>query len=299
MVGAVVVCGSTARGQVTGGINDVYDPWNSMYRQFIYPTAPPNGALPNQARLGYFQGRTPYNPYAPFDPNSPFDAGGRPAGRGVPYFDAFRRYDDEFNRNYVPNRGDSFYTDQAARERKYFEALRERDPVKRAEALKALEELNRSAARDMPGSRNRRTGSGFGGAGEAGATGGFSGGLDLRRQSGLLRRPPSALRESDPAKALAPEPALEPNDALKPDASRGVGSSASGLQPRPRTPLLGGGLAPSSVLDRARGMDGGSALRGLVPNPAVITPPSAPALGLTPRAGSPDPTSGGASPPTP
>lgn len=158
-VGAVglLVAPSIASAQF---ISDPYDPWNFANRSSIYPTAPINSAMPNQARYGYLGGVSPYQPYAPFNPDDPFGRQAGTNGRFVPYYQAFRGLDRDFKRVYKPNANDTFFEDQEARQRAYFEALREPDPRKRAEKLKKLSEANRKAVRDSSAASVRRGGAG-------------------------------------------------------------------------------------------------------------------------------------------
>ena len=129
------------------------------YQGFVYPSAPLNYALPGAAKRsmdaqrGFGSGGNPYDQV--FDPlntdRDRFTEDGfgvrRPNnGIGVPYTQAFRQYDREFGRlNNASERADkAFYEGQQERYRLYLEATREKDPKKRAQMLK---EVNQQAAR--------------------------------------------------------------------------------------------------------------------------------------------------------
>lgn len=57
------------------------------------------------------------------------------------YYNAFRKYDEEFDRLYRPNVNvDQVYNERrSSRESVYFKAFREKDPRKRADLMKAFE----------------------------------------------------------------------------------------------------------------------------------------------------------------
>ncbi len=150
---------------------DPYDPWNMAYRPFVYPNFYENRALPNQARLSSIaRGGQATGSYFEsingFEPDLFGGSNTTRRGRGVPYYQATRgqaAYDAAAaispDRAYVPNRGDTFYEDQAARQQLFFEALRERNPRRRAELLGEVSagrlEAARSASTPVTGRSGR------------------------------------------------------------------------------------------------------------------------------------------------
>jgi hypothetical protein len=139
--------------------NDPYSPWNAMYRPFVFPNTYYNPAIPNQARLNRMAEEATEPRFGRyFDAMSGFDQDlfGRSqqlGGRGVPYHQAYRAQraaaslgslDESMT---MINRGDTFRLDQEARQRRFFEAMRERNPRKRAEMLRELESERLQATR--------------------------------------------------------------------------------------------------------------------------------------------------------
>lgn len=201
---------------------DPYSPWNSMYRPFVFPNTYYNPALPNQARMGYLaEGRTTRSDY--FDSLNGFDPGifesrGRVSGRGVPYYRSFQSQrsaaadeaDLRRERTYVPNAGDTFFQEQAARQETFFNALRERDPRRRAEMLQKVESSRLQAARAAgrapappPGSTTRG-GTTIPGTGRAGLRDGEQADQDDSSGSGTRTRTNQGL---DLLRPLSPFPA--------------------------------------------------------------------------------------------
>lgn len=145
------VAGGGGRAEAQSAGVDPYDPWTYQYRASIYPGASGLSALPNQARV-----RNLPNDTSMFDMGDPFASSSRPGGRFVPYYMRnFREpaVRDRINnatpegrsRTYVANANDRFYDRQAERDQKFFEALRERDPQRRAQLLRQVDEASRSA----------------------------------------------------------------------------------------------------------------------------------------------------------
>lgn len=145
---AFLAVATVGRGQSIGV--DPYDPWNAMYRSFIYPTAPPNPALPNQGRLDAIGGATTYGDFLDSvgvaGAADPFGRTGRPGGRFTPYYMNYRQLADP-DRMYQPNAGDTFYEDQQRRQKAMADAQLIRDPKRRAAEIKRLRREAEQAAR--------------------------------------------------------------------------------------------------------------------------------------------------------
>ena len=84
--------------------------------------------------------------------------GSRASGPGTPYYHAYRRFDSDFERNYRPNKeaDKAFYNDQERRNTKYFEAVREKDPRKRAQLLRDYNLENLRSARTLSAGRSEQ-----------------------------------------------------------------------------------------------------------------------------------------------
>lgn len=150
-IGSFLLAARTSPAQF---ISDPYDPWNAQYRAFIFPLAPINTGIGNQARSNVFSGVAPSHPYAPFNPEDPF---GRNSGTGrfMPYYQSYRGLDETFGRTYRANANDTFFEKQDERQKLYFEALRETDPRKRAELLKQLDDAKLKSVRESSAARKR------------------------------------------------------------------------------------------------------------------------------------------------
>lgn len=77
-------------------------------------------------------------------------------GAGVPYYRANRQFDREFQRNYRPNgtADKTYLANQQQRNDKYFKALRETDPKKRAQLLREYNLENLRVSRSLSANRN-------------------------------------------------------------------------------------------------------------------------------------------------
>lgn len=158
---AFLLSAHAAHGQGSIGA-DPYDPDSIMYRPFVYPGQAINPSLPNQGRLDIIgNGGSRRNSFQDY-----LDSGGASddlfgrSGRGSSRFDSGARSANDsttgLDRSYVPNRDDTFYEDQAERQRKYFAALREKDPKKRAAMLRDVETASRKATASLSTGRMRR-----------------------------------------------------------------------------------------------------------------------------------------------
>lgn len=140
--------------------------YNRQYEPYMYATVPTEpGTLPNQDRLEARSGLRNANRFQNFlqgdeEESEDFGRGPSPsarlAGPGVPYYRANRQYDREFQRNYRPNdlADRSFYSSQQLRNDKYFQALRQTDPRKRAQLLREYNLENLRAARTLSANRS-------------------------------------------------------------------------------------------------------------------------------------------------
>ncbi len=142
--------GSSRSGSAQYATSIPYMLYSNPYQSFSYPVYT-NPALPNMGRFapGYAATANQFSQIYSMDQGapefSPFDLPGTAPARGgryVPYYNVYRRYDQELGRTYVPNdtKADSeFFADQQKRQDLYFQAMRERDPRKRAELLRQAE----------------------------------------------------------------------------------------------------------------------------------------------------------------
>lgn len=130
---------------------DPYRPFSDQYQAYAFPIYPNNPALPNQGRL---TNSSPYNSFQLYlnSPESYYDRSGiRGGDQGLPYYSAYRKYDDLYQRRYVPNAGidKDYYRDRRAREQAYFDALREPDAKRRAQLLRDVDRRNSQATRGI------------------------------------------------------------------------------------------------------------------------------------------------------
>ena len=154
-----------ARAQHTPDPYNIVGEYNSQYEPYMYAELPdrPRHRSPNQGRLDGRSGVRNANSFQNFldsDGDEPGDFGRSAAapavGPGTPYYRAYRRFDQEFQRTYRPNEAAdrSYYNDQEKRNDKYFQALREPDPRKRSQLLRDYNLDNMRAARDLSSGRN-------------------------------------------------------------------------------------------------------------------------------------------------
>jgi hypothetical protein len=225
-----------ARAQSVGV--DPYDPWTYQYRASIYPGAVGLSALPNQARIASMPSTS-----APLNLDNPFSdqaAATRAGGRFVPYYARNYRNPDRARNavtpngretSYVANANDTFYQRQQDRDRRFFEALRERDPRKRAQLLREIDRPT-SLTDDRPASR-RTTGTSA--AAAAATTAAFP---TTRANPAALAAPdtrvtPPIPPQGEPDPTLLPEP--EPD---APDIGLPLGRILPRSQPINNVPLM-------------------------------------------------------------
>ena len=155
VVAAALVGGSTA-----SRAQGVFDPYRSESRDYaaaVRPITPNNLALPGAAReAGGFSdsggGGSRFNTFE----RDVDGLGTRSIGIGSPYFDAYRGSSSPFYRPYVPGstpvgKGEVSAKQQQAYRELYAAALREPDPVKRAQLLRGLKRPAGSVARYVDG----------------------------------------------------------------------------------------------------------------------------------------------------
>jgi len=243
---------------------DPYKPYNSAYESYVYPSYPTNGLMPNQSvlegRAGGYGRANRFQDYMEGGEDD-FGFGRSRSGAGVPYYSAYRqfdRYGRDYDRGTQGASGDrAYHEDQQARQEKYLEYLRERDPKKRAELYREYTSESRKAARDLSNTRgslsranstaadksaNPRTRRDAVNAGTDGASS-RPPGLRMPGTSGTSRAPglgssgasSSSSRSSllrSPSRTLSPSEVLKRSDDM--DAANGIKRtpSAPGLRPR-------------------------------------------------------------------
>ncbi len=250
---------------IVGEYNNQYEPY--MYAD--YPNTP--GMQPNQARLEGRTGGRSVNNFQNFLDSENDDSGDnlnrsaapRQTGPGTPYYKAYRRFDQEFQRTYRPNetadRG--YYNDQDKRNDKYFQALREPDPQKRSKLLRDYNLDNMRAARDL--STGRTT-------------------TERDREPPRDRFTPggsSLYPEADPEDPRSDRPAAlttppRSNRTAAPLAPGSVASRTGSGQPAASAPAPRRAPASStpSLAPPARGRTGTLAPRSLAPTPRSTVP---------------------------
>ncbi len=152
---------NAARAQHTA---DPYNPWNSQFEQYVYPSFPNGfGVSPNQVLLQMPTTRSTSRQFQQYlgEENDTFESDARggsysSASRravGVPYYRAYRQFDRAYKRVYTPNeevdRG--YETARQARDEKYSEYIATTNPKERTKLRKELEQLNRKTQHDLVG----------------------------------------------------------------------------------------------------------------------------------------------------
>ena len=144
---AVAGAGSTALGQ-----GNTFNPYGNSgyadYREFGLPMYSNDPSLPGQAQLNNMPLITKPRPNSFQQYTDSLDGirdsgsvPSRSSSSGVPYFEAYRRYDQEYQRIYRPNaKVDQVFADRLKkREQLSRQARDEKDPVKRSAILRRLE----------------------------------------------------------------------------------------------------------------------------------------------------------------
>jgi hypothetical protein len=283
-VGWLALPGTRVMGQLTPDPYNIVGEYNGQYAPFMYAMEPaPGGMFPNQARLQERAGYRYANRFQGYVdsldgslPEADLSNLGRRGGAGTPYYRANRQYDRDFGRIYQPNElaDKSFYTDQDSRNSRYFEAMKERDPRKRAQLLREYNMENLRSARGLSTVRNAPD-----------------------RESSRAPRAPSLLDSEPPLEPRAPGtsggtrrpsslvPPPAPPGAARTGTRSGLDSRIAPARPRaltaPSLGRLGDDLdetpsrrRPSDILERSDRLDRG--IRPLAPRlPAVpdVAPP--------------------------
>lgn len=246
---------------------DPYSPWNAMYRPFVFPNTYSNPAIPNQARLPYLvdQGASPYGAtffesMNGFDPNL-FNVPARMGGRGVPYYQTFRSQraaaadQGLYDRTYIPNRNDTFYEDQAARQQRLIDARAARNPRELNQARLEQERFFQALRQRDPQARSRMLSA-----------------LEARRagvEPGIAK--PEDEVEPNPRSGAAPRSNLAPFGAV-PREARTSPPTSSGLNLlRPLSPVLAP-PPPRAGVDRRDGLED-AARRAIPPTARFPVPP--------------------------
>jgi hypothetical protein len=245
---------------------DPYKPYNSGYEPYVYPTYPNNdGYVPNQGILQGYSGASRSNTFQDYlndDEGDLFGRSARRLGPGDPYYRAYRQFDRDYDRVHKQSDADTaYYEDQQARQEKYLDYLRERDPKKRAQLYREYVQDSRRVSRDLAAGRSgfgRRVTPPTGGREAEGATG-----VDQRRRS-LLDTPPDTTQRRG---SLIDGPGA----ATRPSSS-GLGRRGSSTSSSRRE-------SPTDILKRSERMD---RERRVLPSPSsAIRRPS----GSTPPRG--------------
>jgi len=209
---ALSSAGSAVRAQ-----GNVFNPYGNSgyadYREFTTPMSSNDPSLPGQARLQNepVGGRNRANQFESYaNTLTGRDAeltdgtrNGRAASRpGVPYYQAFRQYDEQYKRVYRPNNTEAnrkFDDRMKQRNAVYAEALREPDPVKRARMLRQIEQaaVDRPPASRAPATASTRPAATRPARPSASAAPAASG----------VGMPAPGIRSSAPARTASPSPA--------------------------------------------------------------------------------------------
>jgi len=152
-----------ARAQHTPDPYNIVGEYNRQYEPYLYATQPSAGDMvSNEDRVGLNSGLRNANQFRDLadDPSEGAlgdraNSGRSTGGIGVPYYRAYRQYDEQLNRVYQPNKEtDQLFRDsQRRRDESFFQTQRdlrkEKDPKKRAQLLRenTLESLR--SARDV------------------------------------------------------------------------------------------------------------------------------------------------------
>ncbi|MGC8644552.1 MAG: hypothetical protein ACP5XB_32205, partial [Isosphaeraceae bacterium] len=131
-----------ASGNAQGFGPDPFHPYNSDYSQYVWPISPANDYGYNRQAFRAQRGANQFQSYL----NSlQGKAAGASAGggAGTPYYQANRKYDQQYGRVYKPNeiadRGFDQYRKRSTE--LYFKYLREKDPKQRAALFRQYNRL--------------------------------------------------------------------------------------------------------------------------------------------------------------
>lgn len=159
---ALTLFGLLAGSAHAQGSFDPYSPLLNQYNSYAFPSAPSNLALPGAARrdadlsrgIGAPSTANQFSPESIFSERDRFSEDAprpRGTGIGVPYTQSYRQYDRDLGRIYSPNErvDKGFYEGQQERYKLYLDAMREKDPKKRAQMLREVNNLTAKAGRDL------------------------------------------------------------------------------------------------------------------------------------------------------
>ena len=212
---------------------DPYDPSGRDFRQYVYPGGGQGFGSVVADRSRNYVAPNQFDRYTD-DLDLPL------GGKGSRYDSAFRRYDTDFQRSYIPNRkaDASYYEARDKRESAMIEAMQEPDPTKRDQLVREATAKSRRATSDVS--------------------------LSMRRVATVGSIPPSPRRRAAARTSAAVPPApgrsatASPSRLEIPPAPRGTrGSpaatpSAAGRAALPTAPRSSD--LPSDVLRRSRAM---------------------------------------------
>ena len=240
--GLIAAMASSVRAQLYS--TDPYDPSGRDFRQYVYPGGGQgfSTVVAERAR----------NYVAPnqFD-RSTDDLDLPLGGRGYRYDSAYRQYDSEFQRSYIPNRkADApYYEARDKRDRTMIEAMQETDPKKRDQMVREATANSRRATSDIS--------------------------LSTRRVANGREIPAAPRRRTTARSSVGVPPApgrrttASPSRSVIPPAPRGASSSSVAPRPAPGRASLpaapGTSDLPTDILNRSRAM---SQRRTLPPAPA-------------------------------
>ena len=239
---------------------DPYRPYNSRFDPFVYPVAPgplDYGNNLNVTPSGGVRGANQFENYLNSLRGSSNGGPRGSGGAGMPYYQANRAYDSDFDREYRPNRkaDADFEAKQESVTNFYFKYLREKDPQKRAELFRQYTRAKNLAERELAGARGRSRGG--------------QGAKAAARKTKAAKPGPNA------------DPNAPPPISSAPGTRRSSGGTATDEIDSEPPPISGIGRSPtpSQVLDRATGSDRtapSAAPRGLRGPSRRNTPPPPP-----------------------
>ncbi len=237
------------------GQGNTFNPYGNSgyrdYREFTQPMYSNDPSLPGQARLqgGGLAGGSRANQFDAYSESldardaDPASSVARRPAPGEPYYRAFRRADNGYQREYSPkaDADESFAKRLKKRNEDYEKAVRERDPAKRAQLLRQLER----DSLDRPASKSSDAGSrATARAGAAAPAAGSNARIASPRTGGSAL--PSQARGARPAPQPATRPATTPAPARSTTATRPE-ASAPAPEPRRAPPSAPATTDPSTV----------------------------------------------------
>lgn len=235
---AWVIVGLAASAFGKSAVAQLYtpDPYDRTYRGYAYPSANDinyrngGGPAPGQARIGAVA------------PNQ-MDRLDEELGLSSRYDSAFRRFDRDFDRQYVPNRESDkkYYQDRERREREMIRAMTERDPQRRNSRVREAEDGARRGASDLSLSP-RRVGSVASAPSAPTRRSPRTGG-----PAAASSAPPAPVRRSRPATSAPTSGAESPRDLTTPAPSRTQRRDAGDSSVTPPAPTRRSGRAPSAA----------------------------------------------------